>query len=172
MFSMRWVRRLVYWLRFRARQDDLREELALHHELRANEFERRGLSPDEARTAARRAMGNETYMREEARGVWLSAGLDAVLKDWSHAWRGLRRSPVFTVVVVLTLALGIGANTAIFSVVHHLILAPLPFPDGNRIVALKTATAGDPEYRFRRKCGAVSSPGKPARVRSTSSRRI
>ena len=70
------------------------------------------------------------------------------MKDWSHAWRGLRRSPVFTVVVVLTLALGIGANTAIFSVVHHLILAPLPFQDGNRIVALKTATAGDPNLDF------------------------
>ena len=153
---MRSARRIVYWLRFRARQDDLREELALHHEMRASDFERRGLSHDAARIAARRAMGNETYMREEARGVWFALGLEAALKDWSHAWRGLRRSPVFTAVVVLTLALGIGANTAIFSVVHHLILAPLPFPDGNRIVALKTATAGDPESRFRRERGTVS----------------
>jgi putative ABC transport system permease protein len=146
--SIRWLRRIAYWFRFRARQGDLREELELHRDLRASEFERQGLSRDAARTAARRAMGNETYMREEARSVWLSVGLDGVLKDWSHAWRGLRRSPVFTVVVVLTLALGIGANTAIFSVMHHLILAPLPYPDGNRIVALQTATAGDPTVNF------------------------
>ena len=145
---MRWIRRVVFWLRFRTRQEDLREELALHHELRANDFQRQGLSPDDANAAARRIMGNETYMREEARGVWLSSVLDAALKDWSHAWRGLRRTPVFTGTVVLTLALGIGANTAIFSVVQHLLLAPLPYPDGNRIVSLQTATAGDPNLTF------------------------
>src|SRR5439155_7176759 len=98
---MRWIRRIAYWLRFRTRQDDLREELALHHELLVDELRRKGLSSDDARSAARRALGNETYMREEARTVWVSTGLDAALKDWSHAWRGLRRSPAFTGVVVL-----------------------------------------------------------------------
>jgi len=145
---MRWFRRLVYWLRFRARQDDLREELALHHELRANDFQTQGLSPDAAHAAARRAMGNATYMREDARGVWLSAGLDALMQDCRYGWRGLRRSPVFTAVAVITLALGIGANTAIFSVVHHLLLVPLPYPDGNRIVTLQSATAADPNINL------------------------
>jgi hypothetical protein len=159
---MRWLRRLTYWLRFRARQDDLREELALHHELRVNDLQRQGLSPDAADTAARRAMGNETYMREEARGVWLSAGLDAALKDGSHAWRGLRRSPMLTTVVVLTLALGMGANTAIFSVVHHLLLAPLPYRDGNRIVMLESATASDPDITF----GVRADWGRAWRARS------
>jgi predicted permease len=148
MSPSRLFRRIAYWWRFRAEQADLREELDAHRELLAADLERGGMSSDVARAEANRAMGNETYMREEARGVWLSVELDTVLKDWSHAWRGLRRSPVFTIVVVLTLALGIGANTAIFSVVHHLILAPLPYQDGNRIVALQTATAGDPDINF------------------------
>ena len=145
---MRWLRRISYWLRFRARQDDLRNELELHRELLVDDFQRQGLSQDAARAAARRAMGNETYMREEARGVWLASSVDAMLNDWRYAWRGLGRSPGFTAVAALTLALGIGATTAIFSVVHHLLLAPLPYQDGNRIVRLGTASARDPDVHF------------------------
>jgi predicted permease len=128
-------------------QDDLREELEFHREMLANDLERQGLSPEAARAAARRAMGNETYMREEARGVWLSTTLEAVLKDVRYAWRGLRRSPVFTAVAVLTLAICIGANTAIFTVMHRVLLAPLPYPDGNRIVRLDQVPASDPNIR-------------------------
>ena len=71
--------------------------------------------------------------------------IDAAVQDWRYAWRSLRRSPAFTAVVVFTLALGIGANTAIFTVVHHLLLAPLPYPDGNRIVRLDVALAANPD---------------------------
>ena len=144
MSPPRLLRRIVYWWRFRAQQDDLRKELELHRELLAEDLQRRGLTPDAARGEARRAMGNETLMREEARGVWLSSGLESFLKDFRYAWRGLRRSPAFTALVVLTVALTIAANTIVFSVVHHALLDPLPYPHGNRIVALGTVSAKDP----------------------------
>jgi predicted permease len=79
--------------------------------------------------------------------VWLSTTLEAVVKDIRYAWRGLRRSPVFTTVAVLTLAICIGANTAIFTVMHRVLLAPLPYPDGNRIVRLDTNPASDPNLQ-------------------------
>jgi putative ABC transport system permease protein len=145
---MRVVRRVAYLMRFRTRQAELLEELAYHRELLAKGLARQGVPPDTADVAARRAMGNETSMREQAREVWFSFGIDALLKDCRHAWRGLGRSPLFTIVAVLTLALGMGANTAIFSVVHHLLLAPLPFPDGNRIVRIGTELASDPSQPF------------------------
>jgi hypothetical protein len=87
---MRWYRRLMYWLRFRSQSDGLREELSHHASLLIKENERRGLSPADARDSARRAMGNETFMREEARGVWLAPTIEAVLQDLRYAWRGLR----------------------------------------------------------------------------------
>ena len=146
--AMRLLRRIIYWLHFRSRQDGLREELALHRELLERDLERQGLPAAAARSAANRAMGNETYMREEARGVWLSTTLEALLADVRYAWRGLRRSPLFTIVAVLTLAICIGANSAIFTVMHRVLLAPLPFPDGNRIVRLDTPAASDPDIRL------------------------
>ena len=70
MSLARLVRRVIYWLRFRSRQDELREELALHRELLADDLQRRGLALDAAHAAARRAMGNETLMREEAKPAY------------------------------------------------------------------------------------------------------
>ena len=140
----RHFRRLAYWWRFRAHQDELREELEHHRELLEDDLRRKGLAPEAARITARRAMGNETLMREEARGVWLASGLESVLKDCRYAWRGLGRSPAFTAVIVITLALTVAANTAVFSVVEHVVLDPLPFADGNRIVRLGTESVADP----------------------------
>jgi predicted permease len=146
MIIMRQFRRLAYWLHFRSRQNELLEELELHRELLEEDLKRRGLEPNAARTAARRAMGNDTLMREDARGVWLAAGLDSVLKDLSYAWRGLRRSPAFASMVVLTVALTIAANTVVFSVVEHVLLDPLPYPEGNRIVRLGLVPKADPLF--------------------------
>jgi len=149
---MRLVRRIAYWLRFARKQDELREELDFHREQVTAELERRGLDAG----AVGKTMGNEMSMREEAREVWLAAGIDALFQDCRHAWRALRRTPLFTAVAVVTLAVGIGANTAIFSVVHHVLLAPLPFEDGNRIVRLATQSTSDPDEPFDLPTGALS----------------
>src|SRR5262245_7981620 len=124
--SMRVLRRIARWVRLRAHQDELRDELAFHRDLVERDFVARGLSPQAARDAARRVMGNETYMREEARSVWVWSWLDALRQDASYTVRSLAASPGFTIAVVLTLALGLGVNSAMFSLVDRLLFRPPP----------------------------------------------
>ena len=118
---MRPLRRLAYWIRLRSHHDDLAEELALHRQLKERELIGLGTSPAAARDEARRAMGNETIMRENARAVWLWPSLEAMWQDATYTLRDLRRNFTFTLGVVLTLALGIGANAAMFSLVDRLL---------------------------------------------------
>ena len=121
---MRLARRLAHWLRLSEVDVDLVDELAFHREMIERDLVARGMSPVDARDAARRTMGNETIMREESRGVWIWPSLEAAWQDARHAALGLRRTPTFTAGVALTLALGIGANTAMFSLVDRLLLRP------------------------------------------------
>jgi predicted permease len=121
---MRLLRRLAYWLRLRAHHADLEDELAFHREMIEREFVRHGASPDEARVRARRALGNTTFMREEARAVWLWPSLEALWQDATYTVRDLRRHPTFTLGITLTLALGIGANAAMFSLIDRLLFRP------------------------------------------------
>lgn len=124
-----------HWRR-KHREHDLDRELRSHLDLKAEEQRELGVSPEDARYAAQRAFGNTTLVKEDVRATWGWAWLDTVWNDLRYATRMLRNNPAFTAAVVLTLALGIGANTAIFSVCDAILLKPLPYPDPDRIVML------------------------------------
>jgi predicted permease len=113
---------------------DIDEELRLHLEMETEANVGRGMPPEEARRAALRSFGNLGSVRERSYEVRGGGMLETFLQDVRYGARVLARNTGFTAVAVLTLALGIGANTAIFSVVNELLLRPLPFPDAERIV--------------------------------------
>src|SRR5262245_2189575 len=129
-------RRLRYVL-FRSRHDlDLRDEIEAHRRLRQEALERNGVAPEQAADASRRALGNVTLAIDEVRDVWTIRLIDGLWLDVRLAWRGLRRSPGFALVAVGTLALGIGANTAIFSVINAAFFAPYEVREPGRLVRL------------------------------------
>src|SRR5687768_4858096 len=122
--------------------DDLREELQAHIEMDTNENIRRGMQPDEARRKALLSAGGLTQASEAVRDQRGLPWLESLAADIKYAFRALRHSRAFTIVVVITLALGIGANTAIFSVVRGVLLKPLPHREGDRLVYLRQSRDG------------------------------
>jgi hypothetical protein len=117
-------------------QQDLDDELQSHIELKAEELEAQGLSPAEALLEARRRFGNITATKEKTRDMHVFTLLENLWHDARYAVRRLLREPTFTVTAILTLALVIGANGAIFSLVEAVLLRPLPYPEPDRLVAL------------------------------------
>jgi putative ABC transport system permease protein len=121
---------------FRRRQldRDLDEELRFHLAEREESYRREGLGADEARQAAARRFGNSVSLKEDCREVWTFAQLERLGHDLRHAGRMMRRNPGFTAVAVLSLAVGIGGNGAMFSLVSAILLRPLPYPEPERLV--------------------------------------
>jgi predicted permease len=126
-------------------RDELNEEMAFHRAATEKEFVAEGMTPEAARYAARRQFGNATRLSEQSHEV-VSFRMETVLQDLRFALRQLRRSPGFTITAVLVLALGMGANLAIFAFVDAALIKPLPYRDQARLVGLFESIAAGPKY--------------------------
>jgi putative ABC transport system permease protein len=135
-------RRLIALFTWSARDRDMDQEMAFHVDSMTREYVRSGMSEAEAERTARRRFGSVLRLKEQGHDVRSARVVEDVARDVRHMARGLRRSPGFAIAVVLTLALGIGGNTAIFSVVDQLLLRPLPYPDGERLLTIYESLLG------------------------------
>jgi len=134
-------RRLLFYLRRNQFDRELEEEMRFHLEMKAEEKLAAGISPEEARYASRRQFGNQTLLREVSREMWGVRSIETLFQDLRFGFRMFLKSPGLTAVLILTIALGIGFNSALFSMVNTLLLNPLPFPDADRLVIAWTRSA-------------------------------
>lgn len=128
--------RLRRLLQGRRRDDEIREELAFHLEEDEAERVELGASEDAAKRAARLDLGNAALHAEDTRAVWISRVAERLAQDLRYAFRRMRRSPVFSIVAIASLAIGIGANTVVFSLFNEVLLRPLSVPDPSALVNL------------------------------------
>src|SRR5207249_4769165 len=137
---MSWIRRLRSLFEKQKLEEQLDDELRFHIEMRTQEFVASGITPEEARHKAQRLFGNQTLLKERTRDMDMIGWLETLLQDLLYAARALRKQPGFTLVAVLTLAVGIGANTAIYCVVDATLLRSLPFSEPNRLMKVSITT--------------------------------
>ena len=129
-------RRLRSMLQRQELEDGLQDEIRFHVESQADKNRRAGMPPDEARRQALLRFGGVEQVRERTRDEFRATGLEDLARDVRFGWRALQRAPTFLAVAVITLALGIGATTAMFSVVYGILIRPLPYPDQARLVEI------------------------------------
>src|SRR5579859_304459 len=136
---------------FRRRRmaSEINEELEFHQALLRDRLSRQGVLPAELDMAARRTFGNASRWRERLTELWQFGTIENLVRDLSFSARLLRKSPGFTAVALLTLTLGVGANTAVFSLINGLLLRPLPVPDAEQLAVLRMEEGGpQPNYAF------------------------
>lgn len=136
------MRGLMRTMGRKERYDDISVSIEEHLAERAEELMEEGLSPEQAEQQARREFGNATLIEQRSRETWQWQGIETLLGDLKFALRRLARSPGFAITVLLTLAIGIGANVAVFSVLNCVLLKPLPYPDSDQLIALHLDAPG------------------------------
>ena len=136
------------WWWKRNREEGLEREIQAHLELESEELQDAGLAAEDARLAARRALGNTTRIKEDIRIMWTWTALDHLAQDVRYALRAMRHNPAFTAAAVLSLGLGIGANTAIFSLIDALLLRSLPVRNPGQLVQLQLVEQRRPGSSF------------------------
>jgi putative ABC transport system permease protein len=139
------ARRISMFFRRDRFDRELSDEMRSHREIMERERREAGAPADEAHFGAQRQFGNELLLREESHDAWGWGWIEHLLRDFRFGARMLRKNPGFTAIAVLTLALGIGANTAIFSVLEAQLWKPLPFPDSERLVSVERTDLKQPK---------------------------
>src|ERR1700736_6193473 len=142
---MKWWQRL--WRRTKM-EEQLEKELRFHLDQHVSELIAQGQAPDEARRQARLALGGEEQVKENCRDARGTRWLEDLLQDFRYALRTLRQKPGFAVVALLTLALGTGATTVMFTVINGVLLKPLPYSEPDRLVHVDEQTKGIVDYRW------------------------
>jgi predicted permease len=140
--------RLSLWSWRRHREEELDDELRSHLEMAVQDHLERGETPQEAEAAARREFGNVGLVKEVTRQMWGWVWIEQLIQDLRYGLRSLRRAPSFSMVAVLTLGLGIGANTAIFSMVNAILLRQLPFKNPEQLVAVDSKRTDPGKHPF------------------------
>src|SRR5579862_6937525 len=150
---MRWLTRLRMRIEMLFGRGEagvrLNEELAFHLEQQVAENVAAGMSADEARRAALRSFGNPAALRDQARETWSWSGVESVMRDARIGSRTLLRAPGFALTAVAIMALGIGANVALFTVVRSVLLKPLPYADADRLISVYEHESQKPVNGFK-----------------------
>src|SRR5262245_58764700 len=143
---MSWFRRLANVFRGARVRRDIERELSFHLSERTDQFRAEGTNAEEAGRQARRRFGNLTAQVERTRDADVSVRVEALFRNMRYGIRSLLRTPGFALTIVLTLALGTGANTAVFSAINAILLRPLPFPDADRLVQITQTQQRSSEF--------------------------